>query len=410
MARNLIDLCNKLKETRPAISTLQKVMRTLAPGIKTSVRTNVPGGGNLMQLTVQFGNKITTELARQCHGVVIDCDTWQILSMLTPQFNANYKKADLLKNFAHYTFQKAMDGSLLSVYWNNGLKISSSNGYDVSQMRRFGETTYLLALCELLQMTPEAATDYFFPSAEFHRKCYVICLRHHNFQLLEKDPPCLILIASFDLDTTMEIPCDLNLPRHETIEINTATPEVSFARLVKMCNDAYKSFTITGECVYGIIMRSKTLPVEYVSCSDILIESSLMRVVRKYIYDVKCTTKTPILPKAPTPAQLCLFVSLRAFLEGKGDEFGRLFPALPLTEYHKLTGDLTLAIMDIITGHPVAERGKGFMSIAQAVAHHLAPLVKGKCPDLASVIQNQLVNVGMMGVYYTYWMSAATSS
>jgi hypothetical protein len=406
MARNLVDLCNRLKESRPAASSLYKTVQALAPNIKVSVYTTDDGA--LLQMTVAYGKKITTELERQCHGVVIDTQTWQVLSMLTPQFNANYKKADLLANFSKFSFQKAMDGSLLSVYWNDGLKISSSNGYDVSMMCRFGETNYHTALCELLNKTPEEATALFFPDEDSRRKCHVVCLRHHHFQLLEKDPPRLVHIASFDLDTTQEVTCEFGLPRHETIEINTGTPEASFSRLVKMCNDAYKSFNLTGECVYGVIMRSKTLPVEYVSCSNILIESSLMRVVRKHIYDVKSQAKTRILPKAPTPVQLCLFVSLRAFLNGSGDEFGRLFPALPLTEYHKLTGDLTSAIRDILTGNTVTEKGPGFMSIAQAVANHLAPLVRGRCPDLDSIIHNQLVNIGMMGVYYTYWMAGAS--
>ncbi len=399
MARNLLDLCNKLKEQSPILSSLQKLMETLAPGIKSSVRLD----SHLLQMTVPFGsNKLSSELSRQCHGVVICCQTWTILSMLTPQFNVNCKKADILANFAEYNFYAAVDGSLMSVYWNDGLKLSTSNGHDVSAMCRFGDTSYLQALCQLLGKTEEETTAFFFPDEQSHRRCYVVCMRHHAFQLLVADPAKLILVCVYDLDTTREMECELELPRHESVPVDTANPAAEYSRLLAMCEKAFTRFTENGECFYGVIMRSKTLPIEYASCANILLESKLMTTVRKHIYDIRSRASS-ISPK--TPQELCLFVSLRAFLNHRGaGEFARLFPALPLTEYIKLTNALNITICGLINNTPVDEQGVKFMSIARAVFTHLAPLVRGKCPNLSSIVQDQLTNPVMMVIYYNYWL------
>jgi hypothetical protein len=91
-----------------------------------------------------------------------------------------------------YDVYPIIDGTVVTLYWyGNSWRLSSSNGYDVTNMRWLSNKTYFDAIVEL-------AADY--PAFSFDRlsksSSYTIGFRHHSFQPLLSDPQKMWFIQS----------------------------------------------------------------------------------------------------------------------------------------------------------------------------------------------------------------------
>jgi hypothetical protein len=234
-----------------------------------------------------------------CNGCVIDCIKWKALSIPPIAFNRSFSHEIIDKFMSQdmYDIFKVIDGTIVTFYYyNDKWNISTRNAYDVSSYYWIGEMTYSEVLYDLFsRLYPESISkngiklidkyslDFDLPT----NHCYTVGFRHHNFHPLLLDPECVWNIQCINLENGKVkfetglngIPGQLKVNADISLEINSISKMISFNKLA--INNATK---IKPTFNYGFILRSKNNDI----CdkfSSILVESPLLRKIKKHIYD-----------------------------------------------------------------------------------------------------------------------------
>lgn len=406
----LANLCNELAQLNPSLDGCVAVVESLAPGVRVTLKTNLPAAGilgkeggeplNVLLLTTTRTSDFTSELTRACNGVIIDCATWTILSMLSPVCTT-FKRAEAAKNLAKYTLYLAEDGTTVSLYYKNGIRLATNNGFDVSHLTRFGETTWAEALCELLTGKPklegaQLVIDNFFPTEESRKVCYVLGVRHHHFCLLESDPQRVWFLTAYNLTTCEEVDCPVPLPRQEQVQI-------SVKECLSLCNNALSTYKQSGRKThfYGVVFRGKDLPDDCKKYSNMFLESSLMQYIRKTIYDFG---DVPVLPKPITPYQRCIFVTLRGLLAppAKRIDFMAWFPNLPHANFSAFIRLLSISTLIIMGGGKPVNKDEVVLKMASINSAHLLRHIDYRDENAESLVADYFYQTQHMKTYYAY--------
>jgi len=257
----------------------------------------------------------------QCNGLVLDSDTWEVLSYPAPTCKVVYNKKTLISGIENnkYEIYRVRDGTVITLYWyENAWCMSSANGFQINHYKWMGETTYEEAFIELMARYPGFSFDNLDKS-----HCYTLGFRYHDFHPFVRDPESIWFIQSCDLNAlngksddadnaassvdtaTATFPRALNVI---TSAASTVRPEVKMlerqisvlvgakdaAQFIKSvetdCNTSLDNVLRDRECsdfTYGFLFRDPTST--YGIHSHVIIESALMKTLRRMLYNFNDT-------------------------------------------------------------------------------------------------------------------------
>lgn len=234
-------------------------------------------------------------LTQQCNGVVLEYPTWNVLSVPPMMFNPKFNVKFISKNLNQYTFYKAVDGTVVTLYYyNNNWCMSSSNGYEINKFQWMGDKTYEQALRDVLNKYP----DFSFDKLD-KRRCYTIGFRHSDFHPLLSDPASAWFIQSTEIDNSSEHNFALStsddiigLPLQTKVVIET---QDQFYNALTQCNNALNNYMNSvrrndGKDIsalsinYGLVIRGNFTTLG--ASANIFIESELMKKIRQLMYNL----------------------------------------------------------------------------------------------------------------------------
>ena len=306
---NLIELLRKLRAEKLTVADLKDQFRDL------KIHYEPHENGRVVLCNARPCREKTPALIRQCRGVVLESGTWKVLALGMPALITEFKAANVSSRLQDFDVYEINDGTIVTLYhWKDKWCIASANGYDVSQYRWLGETTYLEAVEELMQKY-NISWDELNPNS-----CYVIGFRHHSFHPLLADPQKLWFVGSFDL-TSINSDNPTITPGYVPAKIPAQTkPNIKWAEMVINNKSALANFRQdvrmrynTPRIHYGYILRSKS------DGGDYLLESDLLKYIRQMLYnvpkDIKLDHKTRI-----------DYIVMRAAMSATDRDFLSLYP------------------------------------------------------------------------------------
>lgn len=229
-----------------------------------------------------FNNPITNE----CNGLIMEYGINKFKALVIPilKLNNNYKKKEVKKfyNDGLYTLHKIIDGTNVNLYYyNDSWRISTANGYDVTDLVFVNGKTYGYILQELLTENVEFSFDKL-----VKHKCYSLIFTYTDYHIFKNNKNSVTLIQSVDLNDfndkkimSISYTDQIGIPIMESI-----TLERNIDNLMNNVYHAYNNYVKHDTIDFGYILRSKKPQVTKGS-SHILMESSLMSSIRKSIYN-----------------------------------------------------------------------------------------------------------------------------
>jgi hypothetical protein len=341
--------------------------------------------------TFRRGKKLSTELYRQLNGLVFQLPGWKLLSVAAPILNFNFKMNEMVQNLSSYDIYPVIDGTVVTLYWyesqhtpNGGSwRLSSTNGYDVTDMRWLGARTYMEALLELTNQYPTFSLD------RLNRSCsYTIGFRHPEFQPMKYDGARIWFIQSCNTSMVNNLSVanidiskmigqsagnmksllsgatirpvlmintreDIGLPIQAPIQFpEDMTDEKIFSTLRLHNENALTEFSksLSGDFVtsphYGYFLRPKVNDPEL---CDIMFESTLLHLIKNALYNFP--KKRGVGESDLTPENRMEYAKLRAYLSNTIKyPFITLFPQFQIdyTRYDALFNKIAERIMQII--------------------------------------------------------------
>lgn len=316
----------------PPKDTLCRLQDILGDGVTLryeviNVASNTASGTNTVKTRFSHveGNKLSRvllsthkktanlseELYRQLNGIVLQYPTWKVLSVPSPIFNHRFSLKEVAKNIDKYEIYPIIDGTVVTLYWyENSWRLSTTNGYDVTNMRWLSNKTYMEAIKDLVKYYPTFSFERLNPACS-----YTIGFRHHDFQPLRSDQQKIWFIQSCNTsllnnlvvtnvtvskivsqstsainDITVKpmliinTKDDIGIPVQVPLQFADRTHLL--ATLQKHNEDALVEFSksLDGDFVvsphYGYFLRPKGAGL-----SDIIMESTLLNLIRKSLYN-----------------------------------------------------------------------------------------------------------------------------
>jgi len=280
------------------------------------------------------------QLHYDCNGLIIDATTWRALSvpLQAPYKNFNKKLVNeyLSKNL--YDIYPISDGTVVTIYYIKGQwALSSSNGYDVSELYWMGDKTYAEILFDLATrlypaFVEESGIELVNGRLVFTKLnincCYTIGFRHFNFHPLRADPEHIWQLQCYDVSGPLPVKAELlaSLPKQVAREL-TGDETVDSLNLVG--RESVNAAVRYEMCLYGFILRSKDDQKTGIH-SSIMLESPLLQKVRAYIYDGVPRQHS----KNVTNLTRLKYLTIRASLSQDSAMFLELFPQF-IDEHHK---------------------------------------------------------------------------
>ena len=255
-------------------------------GIKTSYNDN-------LVICSTFNNKKNNMniYMQESNGLIIERNTWRLLVVppRTLRANIDTKSANKFLHQGLYHIYRAEDGTTFNMYYyNNKWTISTSKGYDMNDVK-WDDLTYEQLITDCLS---NIGLSYgtFIKSLD-KTKCYSFGFKHPNFhrfyggtapvyklwfiQYVDLNPKSETYLWAFD-----KYPYN-HIPNQELAEYE---PPINMKDLYMNATNALNNFRYNGDVNYGYILRSVNFGTT-LSHSDLYIESSLMKTIRKFWYD-----------------------------------------------------------------------------------------------------------------------------
>lgn len=396
-------------------AAVDAVMRNITEN-NIRVRTEKVEHGRVV-LSCAF-KQVTSKLVSECNGLVLDSKNWRVLAAPPSAFNMrpNNKRVDAYLSESLYDVIRVVDGTVVTLYhYDDRWAISSSNGYDVSTLKWIGPKTYAELLFELFKRIGEVPVEFTetgflnFPSLDKH-KCYTIGFRHHNFQPLVEDPEKLWFIQSCDVSGEFPVILDVtpvevaSLPGQDilTRPFNTLNEIRSFsANSVALAVETISAIRKGEDCIrsfnYGYILRSRQ-PERTKDLSNILIESPLLKQIRKKVYDRAPFNVRPLLNENDRLE----YNAMKAFLSIGKHNFVALYPdwAEKYRLYDEFIETVVSIIVHAITQKAMAPAGRdprlrsNSGKVAKALMEHICRHEKITAfdKDVDKIVRDYVVN------------------
>jgi hypothetical protein len=322
-------------------------------------------GNTISRILLSTRRKLPTqsdELYKQLNGLVLQYSGWKVLSVGSPILNYSPKINETVQNLSNYDIYPIIDGTVVTLYWYEDTqlvntsaggkvqpgsgRLSSSNGYDVTDMRWLGSRTYMEAIVELAKLHPLFSFD------RLNRDCsYTIGFRHHDFHPLQCDGPKLWFIQSCNTSMLNSLSVvsidiskltgqsmatmnslikasavkpmlvvstrdDIGLPIQSPLQFSPdMTSDVIMQTLRKHNDNALTEFTksLSGDFVisphYGYFLRPRS---QRHDLCDIMFESTLLTLIKSALYNFPKKRNTG--ESDLTPDNRMEYAKLRAYL------------------------------------------------------------------------------------------------
>lgn len=337
-------------------------------GIKTSyfdVRsTNQP---RRFIFTTQNASKCpNNKLVDECNGVIVSEDPeWKLVSIpppfVKPQYDETEVTANLIKQ--NYRIFEVEDGTLITLYyWQNGWRISTRNGVDVSNQRRYVKT-FREMLDEILvknnvtldDLDKEMSHSFIIKHPELHyfyegkdpiyRITFVQSVDLSLKRGIVLAPPVKGINAQKDVTKRVIKNPVMSVDGKETME-DVIEHVKNVKSLTFIAQNALDWYHQHGTVCYGFTLRSVNTD-ETKGNGSIIIESSLMKKIKSLTYDVRIPWQFP----AP------YVFALRAFLSGSRQLFISLFPQFKqeYVRFDEMLNKIKMTIIDLSQEKPTKE-------------------------------------------------------
>lgn len=311
-------------------------------GIKTSFNNDVM----IFSTLHTAKNSVANPYVQECNGLILEMNTWRplVVPPRTLRFNIN---TDATNKFLHqglYHIYRVEDGTCFNMYYfNNRWVISTARGHTMNDTKWNGTATYQEIITECLErigLTWESFTAQLNPL-----RCYSFGFRHPTMQKFMEggDTPIykiwFIQSVCTDVNSQEYLWSNDNcpiaiIPTQEVL----STEKVSNMRdLYTKASSALNDFLNKKEVCYGFILRSVNVD-QTNEHSDLFVESSLMRTIRKIWYENRLIDACHNNKWNKDTA-----VVLNAYLNTKDYEvFQRLFPQYQeqLSHYHEVVSQI----------------------------------------------------------------------
>jgi hypothetical protein len=282
--------------------------------------------------SVPFMNALSFE----ANGLVINTNTWKMVSVLSPNMNNNPKYNALkgiftnnVKNFTsevketksdiNFVIYPIIDGTTISLYWyNNKWCMSSSNSWEVNNYKWMGPESYEGIFNRL------ASAYQFSYDVLDKNKIYVMIMRTPEFHPFNPTNE-LYLVETIHKVTCYRNTDTIGIPMQQALNLNDR-PNAG----VELLNDIYDTNkNAVKRYLKSIENGDKYIRLGYIikcpydiggSHSYVIMESDLMKNIKNYLYEFK---EYELL----NANNRLKYIILRAFLNySKRDLFKKLFP------------------------------------------------------------------------------------
>lgn len=312
-------------------------------GVKTSYNNDAVIFSNLRACK----NNANSIYIRECNGLILRRSDYKpiVVPQRTLRLNINTEASNVYLHQGLYHIYKAMDGTCFNMYFNEttaSWTISTSKGLTMNDVK-WDDKTYQEIITECLagyDLTWES-----FTSKLDVTRCYSFGFKHptiHKFFGVSGKPSYVIwFIQSVDTNVASEkylwasdqSPIEAIQPQERYM-----SPVSSLRELYKKCNTTLEEYFSSGDACHGFILRSVN-PHITGEHSDLFIESTLQRTIRRFWYDNNIINTCHKNAWDKTRA-----ITLSAFLNVENRNlFIRLFP-----QYAELFKTYTVQINSII--------------------------------------------------------------
>lgn len=292
-------------------------------------------------------NSLNNHYIQECNGLILEQKTWRplVVPPRTLRFNIDTDASNRFLHQGLYHIYKVQDGTCFNLYHFNGKwVISTARGHTMNDVKWNGDKTYQEIITECLERIG-LTWDNFTLQLNLS-SCYSFGFRHPLMQKFREgnsvDIYRLWFIQSVCLDESdpkylwsSDVSPIVIIPAQETYPSTVG----NLRELYKLASSALQDYLDKKEICYGYILRSVNRE-QTSEHSDLFIESSLMRIIRKTWYENNLIDQCH---KAGWDKQLA--ITLHAYLDTQNYEtFQRLFPeySMEMEVYHKY-------IMSVIT-------------------------------------------------------------
>jgi len=300
---NLSEYLRELKNSD--IDTIRSEL--ISRGIQVSYEPTIKstGSGRFVISTRRYKKiaNFNDKLTQQCGGVVVDYQTSKILAFPPKPSNPRYKfnkTVDLVK----YNVYQINDGTTVTLYhYDDKWQVSSLNGYSVGALIWAGTKTFKQVLTECLATCP----DFNWERLDTN-KCYTVGFRHpeyHPFKPSKK----VWFIQSVDLSSqnveefVPNYEDDIGIPLQPKMNI-------TIEELIDNIRNAGFNYIRDGTIDMGYILR----PIENDN-SSILLESSLLKYIKKFIYNDRSGRLNPRDENYVGAEKRIIYIALKAYLD-----------------------------------------------------------------------------------------------
>lgn len=290
-------------------------------------------------------NNPKSKLGYQANGIILDSDTWKVVSMPPERFALHPKKESIINRLSEYEIYEINDGTTITLYWwGDKWCISTSNGFENNDYKWVGQTTYSEVFDEVASKYPEFSFD------KLDKNCsYSIGFRSHRFHPLKADGESAWFIRCFDVSSMKDVTetVEIGIPKQKKANIPAVNSGEELFKYISETNEkAYKNFTNVSAVHYGFILRSKDS--DAIDNRNICMESTLLKTIRQLMYNIPKRGDrhhSREVVAALNSETTTVYCSLRAFLNRRSD-FVKLFPELEslYTSHGNLIAQLTKKI------------------------------------------------------------------
>jgi hypothetical protein len=254
--------------------------------IKTHVEDTITESKRMIFMTNKNHSDFSNPIVQECNGLIIEANENKYRALVVPilKFHSSYRKSDVnhLYKESLYALYKVIDGTTVNLYYYNGSwRISTANGYDVSNLNFINTKTYSDVLVELFNLYP----NFTFDKLQTH-KCYTLIFTYTEFHAFNVNNNSIVFVQSVDLNEfnnnkklVISYDDDIGVPFQQEL-----TTTKSLNDIYNETYHAYNNYLKTGVVNFGYILRSKNQSRTR-QHNHILIESSLMSSIRKLMYN-----------------------------------------------------------------------------------------------------------------------------
>lgn len=217
------------------------------------------------------------------NGVVLNSNDWNVLSR---PFDY-YEPADnsiISSRFSEFKIYAIRDATVINLYnYNDVWCISTYQGYDVSELKWFGDLTYSEIIFDLLtKLMPEYVNEnrilienkrLVIPHLN-KAYCYTLGFKHHNFHPILTDPEKIFFIKSTRLIDGAD-GIDIPEMQHETDITNQFT---NFDEVVEYNSNSIRMHIRKGIHNYGFLFVSDN--------EKYILPSNLLNFIEENIYSI----------------------------------------------------------------------------------------------------------------------------